>query len=143
MKDILLREGLEKEIGRGKARRKTTRRLKDKYPVGSRVIPFEMPKYAKRIMAHLADCFVEHRCILCSDCVAFALSVIEKGVGVPFVKFLLSTLSNRYNPCPFNRMSEDDVFKFARYLLRLPREKRYALWDNLFCHTEFAPPMRR
>jgi len=157
MKEIPLREGLEKEIERGRARRKATHRLEDKYPVGSRVMPFEMPKYAKRILAHLADCFAERRCILCSDCLAFALLFIEEAPplvrGQPyvikadgpywqFIKFLLSTLSGepenlKYNPCPFNQMHYEDVKKFALFLLRLPPEKRRELRINLLCHAEF------
>ena len=167
MEELLPQEELEKEIEREKARRKVTRRLEDKYPVGSRVIPFEMPKYAKRILAHLADCFAEHHCVLCSDCLAFALLFIEEAPplvrGQPyiiradapysqFIKFLCSTLPGepgnlRYNPCPYNQMNYDDVRKFALYLLRLPPEKRRELRHKLLCHAEFhidrSPPRHR
>ncbi|RLF07965.1 MAG: hypothetical protein DRJ69_06645 [Thermoprotei archaeon] len=155
MEELLPQEGLEKEIGRGKARRKATHGLEDKYPVGSRVIPFEMPKYVKRILAHLADCFAERRCTLCSDCLAFALLFIEEAPPIrapyiikadgpywQFIKFLLSTLPGepenlKYNPCPFNQMRYEDVKKFALFILRLPPEKRRELRINLLCHAEF------
>ena len=151
-----------------KFREKSARRAEDKYPVGSRVIPFDMPKYAKRILTHLAECFADPGCILCSDCLAYALLQIEDiepivrgqpyviaGIGprTQFVKFLCSTLSGApknlaYNPCPHNRMHYDDVHKFALYLLRLTPEQRRILRGNLFCHAEFkfdepSPPQHR
>jgi len=124
---------------------------------------FKIPKYAQRILAHLGKCFVEHRCILCADCLAFALLFIEEAPrlvrGQPyiikangpyswFIKFLLSTLpgkpeSRRYNPCPHNRMNYDDVYNFALFLLRLTPEERRAIRSGLLCHEEFKMPLKR
>jgi len=109
--------------------------------VGSRAVPFEMPKYAKRILSHYTYCFSIKRCILCSDCLAYALYLIkdiDSPQDVLFSKFLKSTLSGIHNPCPrAKKIKKEEVSQLANFLLKLSKEKRKVLRKNLFCHDEF------
>jgi len=129
--------------------------LEDEYPVGSGAMPFKLPRYAKRILAHLNACFKERRCILCSACLSLALSLIEDlpplpkrgefysiGRGNPYSRFALilcTTLPGDimgYNACPYNRMKYEDVWELALFLLRLPPEKRRELRERVLTFDE-------
>jgi len=111
------------------------------------------PKYVQEILNWFHECWAEVNCILCLDCIAFALKTIEDapvlkvrrsyiikpGKVWNFIKFLMSTISKGYNPCNRCKFNPVTIRKFGRWILRLTPDQRKGLRASIFCHAEFKP----
>ena len=115
----------------------------------------KVPEQVIEVLKALESCWAERRCMLCSDCVAFAILFIEDldplpegkarfmtfGVRQAFMKFIESTIAKPRNQCPYCKISAEQANEFALFLLKLNKEQRRLIrTEYLKCHAEFKEP---